>query len=130
NNGSAGPLSSGPQSFHVGVVPQVFYIDNSATGSANLGTQHDPFTSIAAFNAANPAGSGDYVVLEHGTGTYSEANGINLANGVNLIGGSHTLQFTNPVTSAVVTANTGSGTDPVIKVTGADNGIDLLGTTG
>ncbi|HEX7922373.1 MAG TPA: hypothetical protein VF583_15550, partial [Bradyrhizobium sp.] len=111
--------------------PQVFYIDNSTTGtSLNLGTQHDPYTSIAAFNAANPAGSGDYVVLEHGTGTYSEANGINLANGVNLIGGSHTLTFTNPVTSATVTANVGSGTDPVIHVTGADNGIDLLGTSG
>ncbi|MGY4424647.1 hypothetical protein ACVWY2_007096 [Bradyrhizobium sp. JR6.1] len=112
-------------------MPQVFYIDNSTTGtSLNLGTQHDPYTSIAAFNAANPAGSGDYVVLEHGTGTYSEANGINLASGVNLIGGSHTLTFTNPVTNAAVTANVGSGTDPVIHVTGADNGIDLLGTSG
>ncbi|MHC2338379.1 cadherin domain-containing protein [Bradyrhizobium sp. USDA 4454] len=131
HTGTGGPLSSGAQTFHVGVVPQVFYIDNSTGGtSLNLGTQHDPYTSIAAFNAANPAGSGDYVVLEHGTGTYSEANGINLANGVNLIGGSHTLQFTNPVTGQVVTANTGSGSDPVIHVTGADNGIDLLGTTG
>ena len=130
HTGTGGPLSAGNQTFHVGVVPQVFYIDNSSSGS-NLGTQANPYTSIAAFNAANPAGSGDYVVLEHGTGTYSEANGINLANGVNLIGGSQTLQFTNPVTSAVVTANVGSGTDPVIHVTGADNGIDLLaGTTG
>ncbi|MGN1291078.1 MAG: beta strand repeat-containing protein, partial [Bradyrhizobium sp.] len=130
HTGTGGPLTSGPQSFHIGVVPQVFYIDNSAAGSHNLGTQADPYTSIAAFNAANPAGSGDYVVLEHGTGTYSEANGINLANGVNLIGGSHTLQFTNPVTGATVTANAGSGTDPVIHVTGADNGVDLLGTSG
>ncbi|WP_210190269.1 cadherin repeat domain-containing protein [Bradyrhizobium sp. NAS96.2] len=130
HTGTGGPLSSGNQTFHVGVVPQVFYIDNSAAGSHNLGTQADPYTSIAAFNAANPAGSGDYVVLEHGTGTYSEATGINLANGVNLIGGSHTLQFTNPVTGATVIANVGSGTDPVIHVTGADNGIDLLGTTG
>ncbi|WP_420967462.1 cadherin domain-containing protein [Bradyrhizobium sp. B120] len=131
HTGTPGAQASGPQTFHVGVVPQVFYIDNSTTGtSLNLGTQHDPYTSIAAFNAANPAGSGDYVVLEHGTGTYSEANGINLANGVNLIGGSHTLTFTNPVTNQLVTANVGSGTDPVIHVTGADNGIDLLGTTG
>ncbi|MBR1036819.1 hypothetical protein JQ593_08100 [Bradyrhizobium viridifuturi] len=130
HTGTGGPLTSGPQSFHVGVVPHVFYIDNSATTSHNLGTQADPYTSIAAFNAANPAGAGDYVVLEHGTGTYSEANGISLANGVNLIGGSHPLQFTNPVTGATVTANVGSGTDPVIQVTGAHNGIDLLGTTG
>ncbi|MGY4474688.1 cadherin domain-containing protein [Bradyrhizobium sp. USDA 3364] len=130
NTGTGGPLSSGAHTFHVGVVPQVFYIDNSASSSANLGTQADPYTSIAAFNAANPAGTGDYVVLEHGTGTYSEANGINLAAGVNLIGGSQTLQFTNPVTGEVVTANVGSGTDPVIKVTGADSGIDLVGGGG
>ncbi|KJC39075.1 hypothetical protein UP09_24605 [Bradyrhizobium sp. LTSP885] len=132
NTGTGGPQTSGAHTFHVGVVPQVFYIDNSAAGSTNAGTEANPYTSIAAFNAANPAGSGDYVVLEHGTGTYSEANGINLANGVNLIGGSQTLQFTNPVTSAVVTANVGSGTDPVIKLTAgsADNGIDLLGTSG
>ncbi|MES5485986.1 hypothetical protein QMZ05_24805 [Bradyrhizobium sp. INPA03-11B] len=130
HTGTGGPLSSSPQGFQVGVVPQVFYIDNSATSSHNLGTQADPYTSIAAFNAANPAGSGDYVVLEHGTGTYSEANGISLANGVNLIGGSHTLQFTNPVTGVTVTANVGSGADPVIQVTGAHNGIDLLGTSG
>ncbi|MFB9266321.1 beta strand repeat-containing protein, partial [Bradyrhizobium erythrophlei] len=130
NTGSGGAQSSGNHSFHVGVVPQVFYIDNSAVSSNNLGTQADPYTSIAAFNAANPAGTGDYVVLLHGTGTYTEANGINLANGVNLIGGSHNLQFTNPVTGATVIANTASGTDPVIKVTGSDNGVDLLGTSG
>ncbi|MBR1164840.1 cadherin domain-containing protein [Bradyrhizobium elkanii] len=131
NTGTGGPLTSGAQTFHVGVVPQVFYIDNSPTAlanSANLGTAADPYTSIAAFNAANPAGSGDYVVLR--SGTYTEANGINLANGVNLVGGSHTLTFNNPVTGALVTANTATGTDPVIKVTGADNGIDLLGTSG
>jgi hypothetical protein len=133
NTGTGGPLTSGPQTFHVGVVPQVFYIDNNNGGPGNgAGTQADPFHSIAAFNTANPAGAGDYVVLEHGTGTYSEANGINLADGVNLIGGSQTLTFTNPVTGAVVTANTGSGTDPLIKLTAgsADNAIDLLGTTG
>jgi hypothetical protein len=132
NTGTGGPLTSGAQTFHVGVVPQVFYIDNNHPGSSNVGTQANPFTSIAAFNTANPAGSGDYVVLEHGTGTYSEANGINLADGVNLVGGSQTLTFTNPVTSQVVTANTGSGTDPIIKVSsGSDSGIDLLtGTTG
>ncbi|GEC58890.1 hypothetical protein ABIF38_001270 [Bradyrhizobium japonicum] len=131
NTGTGGPLTSGAQTFHVGVVPQVFYIDNSPTAlanSANLGTAADPYTSIAAYNAANPAGSGDYVVLR--SGTYTEANGINLANGVNLVGGSHSLTFTNPVTGAVVTANTATGTDPVIQVTGADNGIDLLGTSG
>lgn len=131
NTGTGGPLSSGAQTFHVGVVPQVFYIDNSPTAvanSVNLGTAADPYTSIAAFNTANPAGAGDYVVLR--SGTYTEANGINLADGVNLVGGSHSLTFTNPVTGAVVTANTATGSDPVIKVTGADNGIDLLGTTG
>jgi large repetitive protein len=130
NTGTGGPLSA-TSTVHIGVVPQVFYINNAAVGSTNAGTEANPFTSIAAFNSANPAGSGDYVVLEHGTGTYTEANGINLANGVNLVGGDENLQFTNPVTNAVVTANTASGTAPVIKVSGgSDSGIDLLGTTG
>ena len=44
-------------------------------------------------------------MLKHGTGTYTETNGINLADGVNLIGGNETLTFTNPVTGEVVTAN-------------------------
>ena len=58
----------------VGIGPQtVWYIDNSAVGSANVGTQADPFTSIAAFNAAQGTLGGpqvgDTVYLLAGTGT-------------------------------------------------------------
>jgi VCBS repeat-containing protein len=67
-----------------------WYIDNSAVGSTNEGTQANPFTSIAAFNAAQgtPDGpaAGDIVYLLAGTGTYAEADGINLLDGQSLIG--------------------------------------------
>jgi VCBS repeat-containing protein len=67
-----------------------WYIDNSAAGSANLGTEADPFTSIAAFNAAqgSPGGpaEGDFVALLFGTGIYAEADGINLLDGQVLTG--------------------------------------------
>ncbi len=75
----------------VGAGPQtVWYIDNSDLDSANLGTQADPFTSLAAFNAAQgsiggPA-TGHTVYLLAGTGTYAEADGINLLDGQILIG--------------------------------------------
>ncbi|HEX9946807.1 MAG TPA: VCBS domain-containing protein, partial [Allosphingosinicella sp.] len=67
-----------------------WYIDNSAVLSTNEGTQANPFTSIAAFNAAQgtaggPA-EGETVYLLTGTGTYAEADGINLLDGQILIG--------------------------------------------
>jgi VCBS repeat-containing protein len=67
-----------------------WYIDNSAVGSNNSGSQSNPFTSIAAFNAAqgtaNGPAPGDTVYLLAGTGTYAEADGINLLDGQILIG--------------------------------------------
>lgn len=67
-----------------------WYIDNSAVGSTNEGTQANPFTSLAAFNAAQgmaggPA-AGETVVLLAGTGIYAEADGINLLDGQILTG--------------------------------------------
>ena len=59
-----------------------WYIDNSAVGSTNVGTQANPFTSIAAFNAAQGTVGGPQVganvYLLAGLGTYTEADGINL----------------------------------------------------
>jgi VCBS repeat-containing protein len=67
-----------------------WYIDNSAVGSTNQGTQANPFTSIAAFNAAQGSvggpQDGETVYLMAGTGTYTEADGINLRDGQVLIG--------------------------------------------
>ena len=49
------------------VGPSVWFIDNTAPGSANVGTQANPFTSIAAFNAAqgtaNGPDAGDIIYL-------------------------------------------------------------------
>jgi VCBS repeat-containing protein len=86
-----------------------WYIDNSTIGtSANTGTQGNPFTSIAAFNAAQGTvggpQAGETVYLLQGTGTYTEADGLNLLDGQTVIGVGH----------------------PTIVVTGANNdGVDL-----
>lgn len=83
----SGPGSTGTVSITVG--PSVWFIDNTAAPGGN-GTQASPFNSIAAFNAAQGTATGpdagDFIYLRVGTGTYSEANGINLANGQTLIG--------------------------------------------
>jgi hypothetical protein len=69
----------------------VWYIDNSTVGtSTNVGTQANPFTSIAAFNAAQGDVGGPQegatVFLLQGTGTYAEPDGINLLDDQILIG--------------------------------------------
>ncbi|HEX8380179.1 MAG TPA: Ig-like domain-containing protein, partial [Allosphingosinicella sp.] len=105
-----------------------WYIDNSAVGSSNAGTQANPFTSIAAFNAAQgtPGGpaEGETVYLLAGTGTYAEADGINLLDGQILIGVS-----SGAVRPTIVT--TGSGNHGIELA--ADNsitGIDIGTTSG
>lgn len=102
---------------------QVWFIDNAAAGSANLGTQADPFTSLAAFNAAqgapNGPGAGDTIYLREGTGTYAEADGINLLSGQTLVGGGQDL-----VIGAEVIEQ-GTGRPSIVTIGGANNGIDL-----
>jgi len=77
----------------VGAGPQsVWYIDNSDLTSANLGTEDDPFTSIASFNAAQGSVGGPapghtvYLLAGTGTGIYAENDGINLLDNQILIG--------------------------------------------
>lgn len=102
---------------------QVWFIDNSAAGSANLGTQADPFTSLAAFNAAqgtaNGPGPGDTIYLGEGTGTYAEADGINLLNGQTLVGGGQDLVIGADVIEQ------GTGRPTIVTTGGTNNGIDL-----
>ena len=105
-----------------------WFIDNSAVGSTNVGTQANPFTSIGAFNTANVGGAGkpdvgDTIYLREGTGTYSEADGINLLNNQVLIG-----QGENLIVNGITVANEvgAAGDTPTISVTGASqHGIDL-----
>ena len=105
----------------------VWFIDNSGGGSGGSGTQADPFKSIASFNAVNDntglshPGTGDTIYLREGTGTYSEADGINLLNDQILIGQGENLVINHTV-QGNITVETGSvGDTPTIVVTGAGN---------
>jgi VCBS repeat-containing protein len=104
---------------------KVWYIDNSAAGSANLGTEADPFTSIAAFNAAQgtvggPA-EGELVYLLHGTGTYAEADGIDLLDGQVLTGiGDPTIA---PTAGDGINVGSNNSISGINIVAGAGDGI-------
>ncbi len=128
NTGSGGAKTD-TDSFQVGVIPEVFIIDNAdgTADDANSGSAANPFNSIASFNTNASDGSGDYIYIKNGTGTYSEANGLTLLNDQQIFGQGQTLQFTNPVTGEVVTIGTGaSGTTPTLSITGASaTGVTL-----
>jgi co-chaperonin GroES (HSP10) len=121
----SGGVKTADASVDIGIVPQVFVIDNTPAGAGNNGSLTDPFNSIASFNTNANDGAGDYIYVN--AGTYSEADGINLLGSEHLYGQGQTLTFTNPVTGEVVTIGTGSaGNTPTISVTGAGaHGIDL-----
>jgi cytochrome oxidase Cu insertion factor (SCO1/SenC/PrrC family) len=121
----SGGAKTADASVDIGIVPQVFVIDNTPAGAGNNGSLTDPFNSIASFNTNANDGAGDYIYVN--AGTYSEADGINLLGSEHLYGQGQTLTFTNPVTGQIVTIGTGSaGNTPVISVTGANqHGIDL-----
>ena len=93
-----------------------WYIDNTSAPTANT------FSSIAAFNAAQgtvggPA-AGDTVYLLHGTGTYAEADGINLLDGQVLIGVGH----------PTIVATAGDGVN--VAHNNAISGFDIGSTSG
>jgi VCBS repeat-containing protein len=113
----------------VGVGPQtVWYIDNSAVGSANLGTQADPYTSIAAFNAAQGTLGGPQVghtvhlLAGTGTGVYAEADGINLLNGQILVGDA------NGAVRPTIEAAAGDGVN--VAQNNDVSGLDIGNTSG
>jgi uncharacterized repeat protein (TIGR01451 family) len=111
----------------------VWFIKNTGGGS-NLGTFSNPFTTIASFNTAN-AGTGAVPDPKNGdiislrTGTYSEADGVNLRNTQKLIG--EAIQFNTVFTadsnssSAYTTFAGATNTAPTINTT-AGKGIDLV----
>ena len=111
-----------------GAVP--WFISGGA-GGANVGTFADPFTSIAAFNAANDGtgnnpGDGDIVyVVASLPGFYNEADGINLRSAQEVYGG--TVQFNTVFTASGNTstaynsfAATTEGGRTEIRTTGDD----------
>jgi VCBS repeat-containing protein len=121
----------------IGVLPKVWYIDNTANGdddlSAPLGSQKHPFTSIAAFNAVNDGGAGhpaagDTVFVRSGTydSAHGDANGITLLNNQKLIGEGDGLAFQDPFASAGTNIQVvAAGVRPIISVSGTAIGIDL-----
>ena len=70
--------------------------------------------STLAQGTANGPDAGDFIYLRFGTGTYSEADGINLATGQTLIG-----QGQNLVVNGVTIEVGSAGLTPTIQVTGA-----------
>lgn len=132
NTGTGGTLQSNGgvvSTFQIGVIPQVFVIDNSTAvaDDASAGTIANPFNTIASFNALASDGSNDVIYLKHGTGTYEEIGGFMLLAGQQLIGQGESLSFTNPVTNEVVTFGSGAvGTTPTVKLTGADSNAVTL----
>ena len=103
NSGTGGPLTD-TDTVHIGVVPQVWFIDNTdfaADGAGGTGTEADPFRSIADFNNSAGPGVNDYIVVRTGTGTYT-GEGLDLQNGQQVWGAGETLSFTNPVNGNVV----------------------------
>jgi uncharacterized repeat protein (TIGR01451 family) len=101
------------------VGPSVWFIDNTAPGSTNVGTQANPFTSIAAFNASLGPDAGDFIYLREGT--YTEADGINLGDNQTLIG-----QGQNLVVNGITIETGSAGQTPTIRTSGgANDGIDL-----
>jgi hypothetical protein len=108
---------------NLGVIPKVWFIDNTASAVGADGSQAHPFNSIAAFNAVNDGAAGhpqtnDYIYLKTGTGVYSETDGIHLQNGQQLVGAGDGLTFTDPLNNANTLTIETAGTRPVIDVTG------------
>jgi large repetitive protein len=126
HTGTGGPLSSSVATVDIGVIPKVWFIDNTASAVGEDGSAAHPFHSIAAFDAVNDGGANhpqtnDYIYLKTGTGIYSEADGIHLLNGQQLVGGGDGLTFPDPLNNANTLTIANAGTRPVIDVTGAGN---------
>ena len=115
----------------------LWFIDEDSTG-ANLGTQADPFQTLAAFNAAS-TGDGDFVFLDtdsgdtNSDGANSYGGGITLKDGQKLIGDGTTGTTLAAITDIKLGSHNslggytdfdGSGTNPTI-LNGSGNAIDL-----
>jgi uncharacterized repeat protein (TIGR01451 family) len=120
-----------PAAVSIAVSDMVWFVDNNAGSSSDLGTFNQPFTSIASLNNAQGAGTtnvkiGDSIFIYQGTGTY--ISGVVLQNGQVLLGqGVDLLQqladlFIVPPTFSVLTTSPPSGSDkrPTLTTTTGD----------
>jgi hypothetical protein len=125
HTGTGGPITD-TDTINIGVIPQVWFInqDQSAIDSnAPRGSQANPFSTAAEFNASSGPGVNDYIYVK--AGTYS-GDGINLKAGQTLLGDDQALSFANPLGGAPIVIEDATGARPTINVTTAsDQGIAL-----
>jgi hypothetical protein len=129
HNGSGGALSD-VDVINVGVIPQVWFINNDQSAidaTATRGSQANPFGTIAEFNGSSGPGINDYIYIKQGTAAYA-GDGINLKAGQTLLGDDQALSFTNPLNPGgpAIVIEDATGARPTINVTTAsDQGIAL-----
>jgi len=134
--GSSGPCSVTITTSEVDG-QSAWFINSSVAGSGNVGTFSDPFTSIAAFNTVNTGGAGqpessDVVYIDR-SGTYAEANGVNLLANQVLLGGGTQLSASysasagggaSLISDYSTLANQVSGANSIVSAT-SGNGVNL-----
>lgn len=131
HNGTPGAITD-TDTINVGVIPQVWFINtdqSSLDASASRGSQTNPFSTVAEFNAASLTATGpganDYIYVK--AGTY-DGEGINLKAGQTLLGDDQALSFSNPLGGPAIVIEDATGARPVISVNAAnatDQGIAL-----
>ncbi len=128
---AGGKTSSGTVT--INITGMVWFIDNTSVAANSRGTFSQPFKTAAAFNAVNSGAApnpqnGNHVVLRPASGSYAEADGINLRDSQTLTGPAVAFNtvFTADAnsTSAYNTFAASTGAPAVITTT-AGNGVDL-----
>ncbi len=125
HNGTPGAITD-TDTINIGVIPQVWFINqdqSSLDANATRGSQANPFSTVAEFNASSGPGANDYIYVK--AGTYS-GDGINLKDGQILLGDDQALSFANPLGGPAIVIEDATGARPTINVTtNADQGVDL-----
>ncbi len=128
---AAGKTGSGTVTINISNM--VWFIDNTSVAANSRGTFSQPFKTIANFNTVNTGAApnpqnGHHVVLRPASGSYAEADGINLRDGQTLTGPAvafNTVFTADANSSSAYTTFAGStGTAATITTT-AGNGVDL-----
>jgi uncharacterized repeat protein (TIGR01451 family) len=116
----------------INISNMVWFIDNTSAGS-NRGTFTNPYKTIAAFNAVNSGAApnpqnGHHVVLRPASGSYAEADGINLRDSQTLTGPAVAFNtvFTADANSTPAYNTFAASTGTAVAITAtAGNGVDL-----
>jgi uncharacterized repeat protein (TIGR01451 family) len=120
-----------PANVFIVVSDMVWFVDNSAGVSSDLGTFNQPFTSIASLNNAQGAGAtdvniGDLIFIYLGTGTYGDGvvlqdSQVLLGQGVDLLQQLAALFIVPPASSDLTTSPpSGSANRPTLTTATGD----------